>query len=103
MAKIAHIVLLGWTAAATEAQKQACADALAALVGRIPGLVSYSGGSQMSPEPAGSGIDFGFTMIFTDAAARDAYLPHPEHQRVIREAIAPILRTVQVLDYALAD
>ncbi len=103
MAKIAHIVLLGWTAEATQDQKQACADALAGLADRIPGILSYSSGPQTSPEDAGKGIDFGFTMIFADAAARDAYLPHPDHQRVIREAIAPILRSVQVFDYALAD
>lgn len=102
MTQIAHIVLLGFTADATDTQKRACADALAGLKPLIPGLLSYSGGVQISSEAAGQGIDFGFTMIFADMAARDAYLPHPEHQRVIRDFIAPILRSVQVLDYELA-
>jgi len=33
--------------------------------------------------------------------ARDAYFPHPEHRRVIRDYIAPILRQMQVFDCAL--
>ncbi|MFY7778885.1 MAG: Dabb family protein [Elstera sp.] len=103
MARINHVVLFGWTPEATPAQKQACAEALAGLKAVIPGIIAYSSGDQNSPEPPGQGIDFGFVMTFTDAAARDAYLPHPEHQRVIREHIAPILRQVQVFDYALAD
>lgn len=103
MAKINHVVLFGWTAEATEPQKLACAEALAGLKAIIPGILAYSGGDQNSPEAPGQGIDFGFVMTFADAAARDAYLPHPEHQRVIRDYIAPILRQVQVFDYALTD
>lgn len=103
MARINHVVLFGWTPEATPVQKQACAEALAGLKAVIPGILAYSGGDQNSPEAPGQGIDFGFVMTFADAAARDAYLPHPEHQRVIREHIAPILRQVQVFDYALAD
>lgn len=103
MAKINHVVLLGWTPEATEHQKQACAEALAGLKAIIPGILAYSGGDQNSLEAPGQGIDFGFVMTFADAAARDAYLPHPGHQRVIRDYIAPILRQVQVFDYELAN
>ena len=41
------------------------------------------------------------TLTGLDEAARDLYLTHPEHLRVIRDHIAPILGRVQVLDYAL--
>ncbi|WP_395832401.1 Dabb family protein [Elstera sp.] len=78
-------------------------QALAGLKAVIPGILAYSSGDQNSPEAPGQGIDSGFVMTFTDAAARDAYLPHPAHQRVIREYITPILRQVQVFDYALTD
>jgi hypothetical protein len=30
------------------------------------------------------GFTHGFCMGFRDAAARDAYLPHPEHARVVQ-------------------
>lgn len=103
MARINHVVLFGWTPEATDGQKHACAEALAGLKSTIPGILAYSSGDQNSPEAPGQGIDFGFVMTFTDAAARDAYLPHPEHQRVIRECIVPILRQVHVFDYALID
>ncbi len=39
-------------------------------------------------------------MTFTDAAARDAYLPHPEHQRVVAEMLAPIVADVLAFDLA---
>ena len=35
------------------------------------------------------GYDLGFVFTFTDAAARDAYLPHPAHV-----AVQPLVRAV---------
>ncbi|MFD1626356.1 Dabb family protein [Azospirillum griseum] len=101
MAKINHIVLFGWTESATDEQRAACVQALHALPGLIPGLLSCTGGPQISPEPHGQGFDYGVVMTFADLAARDLYLTHPVHLRVIRDHIAPILARVQVLDHAL--
>ncbi|MEB3259385.1 MAG: Dabb family protein, partial [Cyanobacteriota bacterium] len=36
------------------------------------------------------GFTHGFCMTFRDRAARDAYLPHPAHQRVV-ELLLPLL------------
>ncbi len=38
------------------------------------------------------GFTHGVHMTFVDAAARDAYLPHPEHQRVV-ELLLPLLES----------
>ena len=49
---------------------------------KIPGITSISTGRDNSPEGLQRGHTHGFTVDFTDAAARDAYLPHPDHQAV---------------------
>lgn len=56
--------------------------ALKALQHRIAGIISISAGADSSPEGLQRGNTHGFTVDFVDAAARDAYLPHPEHQKV---------------------
>jgi hypothetical protein len=40
-------------------------------------------------------------MTFTDAAARDAYLPHPDHKAVGRDLLRPIVEEVLVFDYEI--
>jgi hypothetical protein len=63
---------------------------IGALQGRIPGILSYSWGAYASPEGLNRGFTHGFCMTFRDAAARDAYLPHPEHEKV-KAAVLAIL------------
>ena len=46
------------------------------------GILEYTWGKYASPEGLGRGHTHGFCMKFTTAEARDAYLPHPEHQKV---------------------
>jgi hypothetical protein len=81
-------------------------DVLASLAGlkdKIPGLLSFSGGPYSSPEGLDRGFTHGFCMTFSDAAARDAYLPHPEHNRVkalVFEVLDGGLEGVLAFDYA---
>jgi hypothetical protein len=56
----------------------------------IPGITGYSWGEYASPEGMNRGYTHGFCMTFTDAAARDAYLPHPVHEAV-KERVLEIL------------
>jgi|GEM_PF-5250536 len=39
-------------------------------------------------------------MTLTDAAARDAYLTHPEHQAFVQNAM-PLIEKVTVVDFEL--
>jgi hypothetical protein len=55
---------------------------IAGLRGKIPGIRDFSWGPYSSPEGLHRGFTHGFLMTFADEAARDAYLPHPEHERV---------------------
>ena len=63
-------------------------QSIGALDARIPGIRSYSWGPYSSPEGMNKGFTHGFCMTFTDAAARDAYLPHPEHEKVKKSVLA---------------
>lgn len=63
---------------------------IGALRSRIAGILSYAWGPYSSPEGLGRGYTHGFCMTFRDAAARDAYLPHPDHERV-KESVLGIL------------
>jgi len=99
---INHIVILKIRTDISETEIQKVFNALAKLVEVIPGLMSFSGGENNSPEGINRGYSHAFHMIFKDADARDAYLPHPEHERV-KEMIGNILDKcddpVLVIDY----
>lgn len=76
---------------------------IGALKGRIPGILSYAWGPYSSPEGLSRGYTHGFCMTFTDASARDAYLPHPEHEVVkghVLEILAGGVDGVLAFDFA---
>ena len=88
----------------TAEQIQAITDAFRALKDKIPGLIEFEHGPNTSPE----GKDLGFTHVylltFTDAAARDAYLPHPAHKefgQLLRQS--GIFEDVFVVDYVAQE
>jgi hypothetical protein len=71
-------------------QVDAVFSALAGLGDRVPGILSFSGGPYSSDEGLQGGFTHGFCMTFPDAAARDAYLPHPEHE-VVKTMVLEVL------------
>ena len=82
MAQIKHAVLLKFQSSTTPAKLEGLMAALGGLCGKIPGLLDFSGGAYSSPEGLNKGFTHGFVMTFADAASRDGYLPHPEHEKV---------------------
>tara|TARA_B100000029_G_scaffold292475_1_gene285977 strand:+ start:586 stop:885 length:300 start_codon:yes stop_codon:yes gene_type:complete len=98
---IQHIVLLRLKPGTTAEQKAALLDGLVALRGTIAGIESVTGGDDNSPEGKQHGFDWGFVMTFADADARDAYLPHPDHQALGAQLVRPIADDVLVLDYEI--
>lgn len=54
-------------------------------------------GADCSPESLSKGFTHGFTMTFESSAARDAYLPHPEHEAFKQKHLG-IVRDVLVID-----
>lgn len=71
-----------------DADVEAIFSALKALQQKIPGILAITCGKDSSPEGLQKGFTHGFTVDFTDAAARDAYLPHPDHQVVGKMVVA---------------
>lgn len=101
---VRHIVLIKVRPEVSASQVQIAFQPLADLKGVIPGLVSFHGGPNTSPESASQGYNYGFEMEFADAAARDGYLPDPRHReaaaamRAVRET-APGSTLVFDLEY----
>jgi len=75
-----HIVVFKYKPGATEAQIQEVTDAFVALKTKIPNIVSIEHGVNDSPEKRNQGFTHVYQVTFTNAAARDAYLPHPAHK-----------------------
>ena len=79
---IRHAVFLRLRPDATPTEIDTTLAALKGLQQKIPGITAISIGQDNSPEGLQRGNSIGFTVDFADAASRDAYLPHPEHQIV---------------------
>ncbi len=79
---IRHVVLFKLRRGLSENVVLEIFEALRALQHQMPGILAVSAGRDQSPEGLQRGNSHGFTVDFTDAVARDAYLPHPAHQKV---------------------
>lgn len=76
-----HIVVFNFKSSITEDQKNQITEALAALQDKIPGITAFEHGINESPEGLNPEFTHVYQFTFEDAAARDAYLPHPEHKK----------------------
>ncbi|MBB5082240.1 Dabb family protein [Nonomuraea endophytica] len=96
---IRHIVLLTWSEEATDDQKAAVADGLAALPAVIPQLRRYDLGTDLGLAAGNS--DFAVVAEFDSVADYEVYRDHPVHQAVIAEHIKPILAARAALQVEL--
>ena len=87
---ILHVVLIKPNPGTEPSAIEGLRDFLARLPAKIPGIVDYRFGTNVSPEGLSRGFSYGFVMTFADEAARDAYLPHPDHLKVrpLMDAVA---------------
>ncbi|MDQ0394729.1 Dabb family protein [Labrys monachus] len=85
---IRHIVLCCLRADLTPAETQALLTAIRGMKAEIPGILAVAIGPDESPEGLARGYTHGFTVDFADRAARDAYLPHPDHVKVAGALVA---------------
>jgi hypothetical protein len=99
MTKVNHTVLLKFQPEVTDDQITQVFENLAKLKNSISGIVEFTGGPNNSPEGLADGFTHGFSMIFSDATARDAYLPHPLHE-AFKESTLPFIAGVLVFDYS---
>jgi hypothetical protein len=73
------VVVFKYKPGTTAAQIQEVTDAFRALQHQIPGIVSFEHGVNNSPEGKNLGFTHVYLLTFENTAARDAYLPHPNH------------------------
>ncbi len=98
---VRHVVVFKYKPEATPAQIQKVTDAFRALATSIPGVTGFEDGVNDSPEGKNQGFTHVYLLTFESAAARDAYLPHPEHRKfgeVLRAS--GIFVDAFVVDYA---
>jgi hypothetical protein len=95
---VKHIVLFQFKKDVTQQQIDDIYKALAGLQALIPGIEEFIGGPYSSPEGMNKEYSHGFVMTFRDAASRDAYLPHPDHEKV-KGQIIPLLDDVVAFDF----
>ncbi len=93
-----HLVTFRYKPAIDPATLADAHAAFCALPSKIPGIVAFEHGADVSPEGLGQGFGHVYLMTFADADARDAYLVHPAHQAFVA-GIGPLLDAALVLDY----
>ena len=96
--KLIHVVSFKFKPTATSAQIKEVEDAFRALKKKIPQIVSYEWGTNVSPEKHDKGFTHGFILSFKSAADRDVYLGHPDHKK-FGELVGPVLADVFVIDF----
>lgn len=93
-----HVVLFKFKDDAPPTEVEKIVDAFRALPAKIPQIHSYEDGFNNSPEKLNDGLTHCFLVTFRSEADREAYLPHPEHQKFV-EILKPQLEKVLVVDY----
>jgi len=73
-------------------------DAFRALKRKIPVIVTFEWGTNVSPEKLDKGFTHGFILTFRNEKDRDAYLVHPSHQE-FGKLVGPVLADVFVVDF----
>jgi hypothetical protein len=99
---IRHVVLFKFKATATAADIKKVENAFRALPTKIPVIEHLEWGTNVSPEKLDNGFTHCFFLTFKDAAARDAYLPHPAHKE-FGKILHPYLDKVLVIDYVAKE
>ncbi|MBO9611269.1 MAG: Dabb family protein [Dyadobacter sp.] len=94
---VRHFGVFQFKPAVTEEQIAFCFKTMKEMVGQIPGLLDMEYGPYNSTEGLNEGFTHGFVMTFDTLASRDAYLPHPVHERA-KEVVVPKLERVVVFD-----
>jgi hypothetical protein len=93
-----HVVSFKFKEAATPAQIQKVVDDFRDLKIKIPTIVSFECGTNVSPEKLNKGFTHCFVLTFKSEKDRDAYLVHPAHQ-AFGQSLGPVLADVLVIDF----
>lgn len=76
---LTHLVLASWRPDTPAAVLAELGERVGRFPAEIPGVVSVVAGESVSVEHLEAGFTWGMVVVFADAAARDAFLPHSAH------------------------
>lgn len=99
---VRYVVPLAFRDDAPDDRIRAVEAAFAAMEHKIPGIIDFEWGTNASPEVLDQGFTHCYLVTFDDAAAQDAYLPHPAHV-ASGMLLQPRLARVLVVDYVTRD
>jgi hypothetical protein len=78
---VRHILLGKFRPEMTTAQFEEVIQSFRELIEKIPGILSFEHGENISLEGMNMGMTQVIILTFSNLAARDAYLVHPDHIR----------------------
>jgi hypothetical protein len=96
--KLVHMVSFKFKEDASKDGIRKVEEAFAALPSKIPQIVSYEWGTNVSPEGLNKGFTHGFLLTFNTAKDRDDYLVHKDH-KAFAQIIGPYIADVFVIDF----
>ena len=98
---VRHIVVFKYRKDAAPDRIAQVTKAFGDLKGKIPGITAFEHGINNSPEGKNLGFTHVYQLTFENVAARDAYLPHPEHKK-FGDLLGQlkVVEDVFVVDYA---
>ncbi len=96
--ELRHVVLFGFVANATDADRAEVVRRFSALRDLVPGVAGFENGLNSSPENLNNGLTHCFVLTFLSTAARDAYLIAPDHV-AFAGWVGDLVEHVTVVDY----
>ena len=90
---VRHVVVFKYKKDAAPDKIAQVTKAFSELKEKIPGITAFEHGVNNSPEGKNQGFTHVYQLTFESVAARDAYLPHPEHKK-----FGDLLGKLQVLE-----
>jgi hypothetical protein len=99
---VRHVVIFKFKEGAPADAVRSIEEKFRGLQARIPEIVDFEWGTNVSPENLNQGFTHCFLVTFRDPKARDAYLPHPAHKEFV-EVLKPHLDKAFVIDYVARD
>jgi hypothetical protein len=97
---IMHVAVFTWREGTTPEDIAKVEAALAGMPSVVPALQEYYFGADLGVRPGTA--DFAVIAVL-EQAELNSYLDHPEHQRVVREVISPLLSTRTALQLVRED
>jgi len=94
---IEHLVLFKVKVEVSAADAEKMVQGLRSLVGRVTSIQELRCGTNFSNR--NQGFTHGLLVRFRSRSDLDAYVDHPEHQRVVAECVRPIVESIVVVDF----